>query len=158
MPTNTYAQHGSGTGLFACLFYDPAPDTISGLVVVAEIPQMVSDKIPLGSFTDVKTTHLKSYRKFNTYIPGFGEAGDATFQCRYSESNLNVLMGLRPAPTDGPPDYGALTWYEVAPDGSILIFNGYLKTIDKGTGEDDAVVLDCSIKITGPVNFQHVTT
>lgn len=154
MAANEEAVHGYGTGLFVCQLVNPAPDVITDLVAVNEVPKMVDVTWPFGKFTRTNTTHLKSYRKYKEAKPGFGEPGQMTFRCRYSEYALAVLSDFLPQAGDD----NILTWYSTEPDGSHGICNGWLTSIVKTTGEDDAVLLEGTVEITGPVNFQEVTT
>jgi len=129
-----------------------------GLAGAAEIAKCRAIDPPEPTAGDVNVSHLKT--KVHEYIPGRAEPGTLSFDVLYDEAAFATLYAATPDVSDATAGRGRRTFASVWPDGSGQIFIGYIKSIKRsGTGtNDDPLLINVTIKVSGPVNFVSVTT
>lgn len=88
----------------------------------------------------VKTSHYGTAVAFHTYITGWKEGGEVTFEANYDKTEYAILDALQ----------GQARWWTIRlPDSSTFVFPGFLDTCSITLPNEDKATQKGSIKVTG---------
>lgn len=123
------------------------------------VAQMMTVNVPSPQRQKIVTTPHSS--KYETSIAGrVVSYPDISFTINYipstEESQRNILSGIDPEAGDGRID----GWQVETPDGERWSFRGWLMTHNITTPEDDKIMADITIAITGKIvhSFRGIVT
>ena len=115
---------------------------------------VLNQNVPNPSRQKITTTPHSS--KFETSIAGrITSYSDLQFSVSYlpstEEEQRNVESGMDPDDGDGRVD----GWQIETPDGERWTFKGFVTTINVQTAEDDQIMAEFTVAVTGKVTHDH---
>jgi hypothetical protein len=124
-----------------------AVQTGFGVTITAgtEVAEVISITPPSSKITSIQTTNLSSDDQAHTFMAGFEDAGEITFQCNFTTAAWNALNGLAVART-----VSAFVVAVPAPNTFTITVNGFItsRQIDSITA-DDLIKATFTVKVSG---------
>lgn len=174
MPNET-AMHGYGTGLFVYDYTTSDGDLNAAFVASGgnlstgtggdgelmyaamagetEIDQIIEASGDGINVSMAETSHLKSPGRWREFVPGFRDGQTATIQVNYTEASYAALIARVPQANVTPPSWGRYIWGFDYPDGAYSFQVGAIQTLGLPRAADDRMVVDVTIKFSGPCYF-----
>lgn len=135
------ATHSFGTRLAWGPFVPASPDNF---FLISDVKELA---IAGRKLSEIDVSHFLSPGKWKEFIAGFGDSGNVTFKTNFSDAQLDVLEALVPEPTDA--NFGRVRWVIVTPAGGTIAFVGFLQPPNPTFPDDGAIMIDCSIRVSG---------
>lgn len=131
-------------------------DVGAGLVELGQLTRIGS---PTDAFNFGDATHLNSPGKKREFIQGWGESGEVGFSLIYQGT---VYAALR----DQIGDFTTIVDFKIelplepgqVVGGASILFSGFFTQVmiaEYDRDQDDAVEIECTVKVTGDLTFEE---
>ncbi len=165
---NNVAMHAYGSEITICEYLTQTGEDLvttyaslagdaatiyASLIDVGEVLQVIESNGDGINVNQAETTHLKSPGRWREFVPGFKDAQTATIQINYTEASYKTLLNVVPQGNITPPAWGRYIWVFEYPDEGWDAQVGFIQNLGKPRLADDRIVVDVTVKFSGPIYF-----
>lgn len=115
------------------------------LTAGSEVAEVISITPPASKITSIQKSNLTTANQTHTFMAGWEDPGEMTFQCNFTIAGWNALNGLAVARAES-----AFVLTLPAPNTATITVNGFItsRQIDQIVG-DDLIKATFTVKVSG---------